>query len=145
MYNSVALSTFTMLYNHHLHLVPNRCITLKGNPVPTDHSPIHLSTPTLHNLQPPATTSLLSVSMDLVILNVSYSISPTGILVLGARESALVNKWFTGINILVLSFVVLSGFIKGDLHNWQLTEQDYTLAAAGSNDSSRLGGYPCPQ
>ncbi|XP_010838785.1 PREDICTED: cationic amino acid transporter 3-like, partial [Bison bison bison] len=62
-----------------------------------------------------------------------------GILVLGARESALVNKWFTGINILVLSFVVLSGFIKGDLHNWQLTEQDYTLAAAGSNDSSSLG------
>ena len=83
--------------------------------------------------------------MDLVILNVSYSISPTGILVLGARESALVNKWFTGINSLVLSFVVLSGFIKGDLHNWKLTEQDYTLAAAGSNDSSRLGGYPCPQ
>ena len=83
--------------------------------------------------------------MDLVILNVSYSISPTGILVLGARESALVNKWFTGINILVLSFVILSGLIKGDLHNWKLTEQDYTLAAAGSNDSSRLGGYPCPQ
>ncbi|XP_027833401.1 cationic amino acid transporter 3-like isoform X2 [Ovis aries] len=63
----------------------------------------------------------------------------TGILVLGARESALVNKWFTGINILVLGFIILSGFIKGDLHNWQLTEQDYALAAAGSNDSSSLG------
>ncbi|XP_052511480.1 cationic amino acid transporter 3-like [Budorcas taxicolor] len=62
-----------------------------------------------------------------------------GILVLGARESALVNKWFTGINILVLGFIILSGFIKGDLHNWQLTEQDYMLAAAGSNDSSSLG------
>ena len=80
--------------------------------------------------------------MDLVILNVSYSISPTGILVLGARESALVNKWFTGINILVLSFIVLSGFIKGDLHNWKLMEQDYTLAAAGSGDAYRLGGHP---
>ncbi|XP_027833395.2 cationic amino acid transporter 3-like [Ovis aries] len=62
-----------------------------------------------------------------------------GILVLGARESALVNKWFTGINVLVLGFIILSGFIKGDLHNWQLTEQDYALAAAGSNDSSSLG------
>ncbi|XDB60434.1 hypothetical protein ABFV05_014050 [Capra hircus] len=62
-----------------------------------------------------------------------------GILVLGARESALVNKWFTGINILVLGFIIVSGFIKGDLHNWQLTEQDYALAAAGSNDSSSLG------
>ena len=78
--------------------------------------------------------------MDLVILNVSYSISPTGILVLGARESALVNKWFTGINILVLSFVVLSGFIKGDLHNWKLTEQDYTLNTSESGDIYRSGG-----
>ena len=82
--------------------------------------------------------------MDLVILNVSYSISPTGILVLGARESALVNKWFTGINILVLSFVVLSGFIKGDLHNWKLTEQDYTLNTSESIGTSRLGGFSCP-
>ena len=78
--------------------------------------------------------------MDLVILNVSYSISPTGILVLGARESALVNKWFTGINILVLSFVVLSGFIKGDLHNWQLTEQDYRSNTSESSDIYMLGG-----
>ena len=77
--------------------------------------------------------------MDLVILNVSYSISPTGILVLGARESALVNKWFTGINILVLGFIIVSGFIKGDLHNWNLTEQDYTLNTSAPTDTSRLG------
>uniref|UniRef100_A0A8C6FRA0 Cationic amino acid transporter C-terminal domain-containing protein n=1 Tax=Moschus moschiferus TaxID=68415 RepID=A0A8C6FRA0_MOSMO len=62
-----------------------------------------------------------------------------GILALGARESALVNKWFTGINILVLGFIILSGFIKGDLKNWHLTEQDYTFTAAASNDSSSLG------
>uniref|UniRef100_A0A8D0Q300 Cationic amino acid transporter C-terminal domain-containing protein n=1 Tax=Sus scrofa TaxID=9823 RepID=A0A8D0Q300_PIG len=63
----------------------------------------------------------------------------TGVLVLGARESALVTKVFTAINLLVLSFIILSGFIKGDLHNWQLTEQDYKLATAGSNDTSSLG------
>ena len=83
--------------------------------------------------------------MDLVTVHVSYSISPTVLLALGVPESARVYRVFTGINILVLSFTIVSGFIKGDLHNWQLTEQDYTLAAAGSNDSSRLGGYPCPQ
>uniref|UniRef100_A0A8C6AGS4 Cationic amino acid transporter C-terminal domain-containing protein n=1 Tax=Monodon monoceros TaxID=40151 RepID=A0A8C6AGS4_MONMO len=64
----------------------------------------------------------------------------TGVLVLGARESALVNKVFTGLNLLVLSFVVISGFVKGDLHNWRLTEQDYKLNTSGSNDTSRLGG-----
>ena len=65
-------------------------------------------------------------------------------LALGARESALVDKVSTGINLLVLSFIILSGFIKGDLHNWQLTEQDYKLAASGSSDTSRLGGSFCP-
>ncbi|KAB1273269.1 Cationic amino acid transporter 3 [Camelus dromedarius] len=40
---------------------------------------------------------------------------------------------FTGLNLLVLSFILLSGFIKGDLHNWQLTEQDYNSAASGPN------------
>ena len=82
--------------------------------------------------------------MDLVILHVSYSVLPAGVLVLGARESALVNKVFTGLNLLVLSFMIISGFVKGDLHNWQLTEQDYKLVTSGPNDTSRLGGYPWP-
>ena len=83
--------------------------------------------------------------MDLVTVHVSYFISPTVLLALGVPESVWVYRVFTVINLLVLSFIIVSGFIKGDLHNWKLTEQDYTLAAAGSNDSSRLGGYPCPQ
>ena len=47
---------------------------------------------------------------------------------------------FTGINILVLSFTIVSGFIKGDLNNWKLTNQGYTLATAVF--LYRLGGYP---
>ncbi|MXQ99725.1 hypothetical protein E5288_WYG019750 [Bos mutus] len=58
-----------------------------------------------------------------------------GLLALRVYESTLIYKVFTGLNILVLSFIILSGFIKGDLHNWKLTEQDYTLAAAGSGDA----------
>ncbi|XP_070319261.1 LOW QUALITY PROTEIN: cationic amino acid transporter 3-like [Odocoileus virginianus] len=52
------------------------------------------------------------------------------LLALGVPESAWVYRVFTGINILVLSFIIVSGFIKGDLHNWKLTEQDYELATA---------------
>uniref|UniRef100_A0AAA9SH84 Cationic amino acid transporter C-terminal domain-containing protein n=1 Tax=Bos taurus TaxID=9913 RepID=A0AAA9SH84_BOVIN len=63
----------------------------------------------------------------------------TGLLALRVYESTLIYKVFTGLNILVLSFIILSGFIKGDLHNWKLTEQDYTLAAAGSGDAYSLG------
>ena len=82
------------------------------------------------------------MSMDLIWLSwtVSYSIFPTGVLVLGARESVLVGKISTGINLLVLSFIIVSGFIKGDLHNWKLTEQGYTLNTSESGDIYRSGG-----
>ena len=48
-----------------------------------------------------------------------------------------VTKVVTLVKLLVLSFVIMSGFIKGDLHNWQLTEEDYIKA--GLNDTSGLG------
>ncbi|KAB0382378.1 hypothetical protein FD755_004295 [Muntiacus reevesi] len=63
----------------------------------------------------------------------------TGVLVLGARESVLVGRISTGINFLVLSFIIISGFIKGDLHNWELTEQDYTLNTSEYADIHSLG------
>ncbi|XP_028277196.1 solute carrier family 7, member 3 [Parambassis ranga] len=49
----------------------------------------------------------------------------TGLLAFGVSESALVNKIFTGINLVVLGFIIISGFVKGDTTNWNLTEQNY--------------------
>uniref|UniRef100_A0A8D0AWC2 Solute carrier family 7 member 3a n=1 Tax=Sander lucioperca TaxID=283035 RepID=A0A8D0AWC2_SANLU len=49
----------------------------------------------------------------------------TGLLAFGVNESALVNKIFTGINLVVLGFVIISGFVKGDTANWNLTKEDY--------------------
>ncbi|XP_037543834.1 cationic amino acid transporter 3a [Nematolebias whitei] len=49
----------------------------------------------------------------------------TGLLAFGVSESALVNKIFTGINLVVLGFVIISGFFKGDTANWNLTKEDY--------------------
>ncbi|XP_041864729.1 cationic amino acid transporter 2 family protein [Melanotaenia boesemani] len=45
-----------------------------------------------------------------------------GILAFGVKESAIVNKIFTAINVLVLLFVILAGFIKGDISNWYTNE-----------------------
>lgn len=47
------------------------------------------------------------------------------LLTFGVSESALVNKIFTAVNLLVLAFVFIAGCIKGDIKNWQLTVEDY--------------------
>ena len=39
------------------------------------------------------------------------------------KESAIVNKVFTAINTVVLVFVIISGFIKGDSDNWYISEE----------------------
>ncbi|XP_075343874.1 cationic amino acid transporter 2 isoform X1 [Odontesthes bonariensis] len=63
-----------------------------------------------------------------------------GILAFGVKESAIVNKVFTAVNILVLVFVILSGFIKGDINNWY-TDKDAILNGNYTflNETSRYG------
>lgn len=53
--------------------------------------------------------------------NVPLCFPYEGLLAFGVKESAMVNKIFTAVNILVLVFVVITGFIKGDLANWNIT------------------------
>lgn len=61
---------------------------------------------------------------------------PSGLLAFGVSESALVNKIFTGINLVVLGFVIISGFVKGDAANWSLKEDNY-IGYKNSTNSSR--------
>lgn len=41
----------------------------------------------------------------------------------------MVNKIFTCVNVLVLGFIMVSGFVKGSVKNWQLTEEDFGNAS----------------
>ncbi|XP_026183451.1 solute carrier family 7, member 3 [Mastacembelus armatus] len=61
----------------------------------------------------------------------------TGLLAFGVSESALVNKIFTGINLVVLGFIIISGFVKGNTANWNLTDADY-LDYINRTNSSKI-------
>ncbi|XP_013861589.1 cationic amino acid transporter 2 [Austrofundulus limnaeus] len=54
----------------------------------------------------------------------------SGVLAFGVKESTTINKIFTAVNILVLVFVTISGFIKGNISNWQISEEALINATA---------------
>lgn len=80
--------------------------------------------------------SLSSVLSD-VIARASQRTFLSGLLAFGVKESAMVNKVFTCINILVLLFMVISGLVKGTMRNWQI-DPDVILKANYTTSNSSL-------
>uniref|UniRef100_A0A672T0H9 Solute carrier family 7 member 1 n=1 Tax=Sinocyclocheilus grahami TaxID=75366 RepID=A0A672T0H9_SINGR len=62
----------------------------------------------------------------------------TALLAFGVKESAMINKVFTCINVLVLIFVVVSGLIKGTLKNWSLDPKEILNQSSYENTSEPL-------
>uniref|UniRef100_A0A8C1TWQ0 Cationic amino acid transporter 2 n=1 Tax=Cyprinus carpio TaxID=7962 RepID=A0A8C1TWQ0_CYPCA len=66
----------------------------------------------------------------------------SGLLSFGVKESAWVNKIFTAVNVLVLVFVIISGFVKGDSLNWNISEESLINTANVTSDYGAGGFLP---
>ncbi|KAG7229912.1 hypothetical protein INR49_009630, partial [Caranx melampygus] len=72
------------------------------------------------------------------------------ILAYGVKEFAVLNIVFTAVNVAVLVFIIISGFIKGDINNWHIsreailnaTQQSANLTLAhNETDKYGVGGF----
>ncbi|VFV20420.1 cationic amino acid transporter [Lynx pardinus] len=94
---------------------------------------------TLHENIAPHVSRVLTEYLDFFVVGLVLFLMelPT----LRINHFLLVSRAVTMLKLLILSFIIITGFIKGDLHNWKLTEEDYVKA--GLNDTSSLGplGY----
>ena len=58
------------------------------------------------------------------MLAFSITIMLTVMLAIGVKESTRFNSLFTGVNLLVVIFVIVYGALKVDFHNWYLTKEE---------------------
>uniref|UniRef100_A0ABI7YKR8 Uncharacterized protein n=1 Tax=Felis catus TaxID=9685 RepID=A0ABI7YKR8_FELCA len=81
---------------------------------------------TLHENIAPHVSRVLTEYLDFFVVGLVLFLMelPT----LRINHFLLVSRAVTMLKLLILSFIIITGFIKGDLHNWKLTEEDYVKA-----------------
>ncbi|KAL3862749.1 hypothetical protein ACJMK2_008699 [Sinanodonta woodiana] len=62
----------------------------------------------------------------------------TAILAAGAKESSRVNNLFTGVNLLVVTYIVICGAFKADPHNWNINPSEVKSANVTVGDGGFL-------
>ncbi|KAK3103616.1 hypothetical protein FSP39_020550 [Pinctada imbricata] len=85
----------------------------------------------------PMYVSGLSPYPDFFALGITLLL--TCILAIGVKESSTFNNIFTGVNLLVVTYVIVCGLFKADIHNWKLSTDD--LETECNSTTSGEGGF----
>lgn len=96
---------------------------------------IHKSIQTFFRDNMPMSIGGLSPYPDFFAFGITLLL--TCILTLGVKESSRFNNIFTGVNLLVVLYVVICGFIKADLSNWSLPKPPLN----STTDKAGDGGF----
>ncbi|ELT89725.1 hypothetical protein CAPTEDRAFT_202650, partial [Capitella teleta] len=60
----------------------------------------------------------------------------TAILLIGAKESTMLNNVFTVVNLLVVSYIFICGLFKVDIKNWNISQKQI-----GNSTTDGTGGF----
>ncbi|VVC32907.1 Hypothetical protein CINCED_3A006066 [Cinara cedri] len=96
----------------------NYCDTLLGNPQKRymmEHFPIHVS----------FLAEYPDVASFAVIVIIALLVA------WGVRESSFTNNIFTSLNLITISAVIVTGFFKGNFHNWSIPKSEIPSDANG--------------
>ena len=85
----------------------------------------------------PIDISFLSPYPDFCALSITLLL--TGVLSVGVKESTRFNNLFTALNIAVVTFVTIFGFIHSDSSNWNIKQDD--IPSSNSTTSYGVGGF----
>ena len=85
----------------------------------------------------PIDVSFLSSYPDFFALLITLAL--TAVLSVGVKESTRFNNFFTALNIGIVAFVTIFGFIHADLENWKISED--TIPKGNNTRSFGNGGF----
>ena len=85
----------------------------------------------------PINIDFLSPYPDFTALSITLLL--TAVLSVGVKESTIFNNLFTALNIIVVVFVTIFGFIHSDIKNWKINPSD--LPVTNGTENFGKGGF----
>lgn len=84
---------------------------------------------------------MLIIYTKIFFIHVCWSFSFLVILAIGVKESSSFNNVCTVLNLFVVTYAVITGCFKADIHNWELTEAEVPHDKTPGGIDAGSGGF----